>query len=55
MILTLPLGDLTADQARALADIARQYTGDTLRTTADQNLVLRWVSTAICRRCTPPW
>ena len=44
VILTLPLGDLTADQARALADIARQYTGDTLRTTADQNLVLRWVS-----------
>jgi sulfite reductase (ferredoxin) len=46
VILKLPLGDLTADQARAVADIARQYTGDTLRTTADQNLVLRWVSTS---------
>ena len=44
VIITLPLGDLTADQARALADISRQYTGDTLRTTADQNMVLRWVS-----------
>ena len=42
-IVTLPLGDLTADQARALADIARAYTGDTLRTTADQNMLLRWV------------
>jgi sulfite reductase (ferredoxin) len=46
VILKLPLGDLTADQARAVADIARQYTGDSLRTTADQNLVLRWVSTS---------
>jgi sulfite reductase (ferredoxin) len=46
VILKLPLGDLTADQARSLADIARQYTGDTMRTTADQNLVLRWVSTS---------
>jgi sulfite reductase (ferredoxin) len=45
-ILALPLGDLTATQARALADIARQYIGDALRTTADQNLILRWVSNA---------
>ncbi len=45
-IVTLPLGDLTADQARELADIARRYTGDTLRTTADQNMLLRWVSEA---------
>jgi sulfite reductase (ferredoxin) len=45
-IVTLPLGDLTADQGRALADIARRYTGDTLRTTVDQNLLLRWVSEA---------
>jgi len=46
LIIKLPLGDLIADQARALVDIARQYTGDTMRTTADQNLVLRWVSTS---------
>jgi sulfite reductase (ferredoxin) len=46
VVVTLPLGDLTADQARALADIARQYTGDTLRTTADQNMLLRWVRDA---------
>jgi sulfite reductase (ferredoxin) len=46
VIQTLPLGDLTADQARAVVDIARTYTGDTLRTTVDQNLLLRWVSNA---------
>jgi sulfite reductase (ferredoxin) len=44
--LTLPLGDLTSDQGRALADVVRKYTGDTLRTTAEQNLLLRWVSEA---------
>lgn len=42
----LPLGDLTADQMRALADIARKYVGDTVRTTVDQNIVLRWVREA---------
>jgi sulfite reductase (ferredoxin) len=44
--ITLPLGDITADQLRAVADLARQYTTGTLRTTVDQNLVLRWVSEA---------
>jgi len=42
----LPLGDLTSEQARALADVARKYTGDAMRTTADQNMLLRWVSEA---------
>jgi sulfite reductase (ferredoxin) len=41
--LHLPLGDLTADQARALADVARKYAGDNMRTTVDQNMVLRFV------------
>jgi sulfite reductase (ferredoxin) len=45
-VITLPLGDLTSDQGRALADVARRFTGDTMRTTADQNMVLRWVSDA---------
>jgi sulfite reductase (ferredoxin) len=44
--IALPLGDLTADQGRALSNIARQFTGDTMRTTADQNILLRWISTA---------
>ncbi len=43
---SLPLGDLTSHQARAVASIARQFTGDTLRTTVDQNLLFRWVSEA---------
>ncbi len=42
----LPLGDLTSEQARALADIARTYAGDTMRLTVEQNIVLRWVSEA---------
>jgi sulfite reductase (ferredoxin) len=42
----LPLGDFTAPQARAIADLARRFTGDTLRATVEQNLVLRWVSEA---------
>jgi sulfite reductase (ferredoxin) len=45
-VVTLPLGDLTSEQGRALADIARRFTGDTLRTTVDQNMLLRWVSEA---------
>jgi sulfite reductase (ferredoxin) len=39
---TLPLGDLTSDQMRALADITRRYAGDHARTTVEQNIVLRW-------------
>ncbi len=45
-VITLPLGDLTSEQGRALADVARKFTGDTLRTTVDQNMLLRWVSEA---------
>ncbi|MBI1367242.1 MAG: nitrite/sulfite reductase [Planctomycetes bacterium] len=44
--ITLPLGDITADQTRALANIARKYCGDHSRTTVEQNLVLRWISEA---------
>jgi len=40
----LPLGDITADQLRSLADIARRFTNGTIRTTVDQNIVLRWIS-----------
>jgi sulfite reductase (ferredoxin) len=44
--LALPLGDITADQLRKVADLARTYVKDTIRNTADQNMVLRWVSEA---------
>jgi sulfite reductase (ferredoxin) len=43
---TLPLGDITAHQLRALADISRKYTHETVRTTVEQNMVLRWISEA---------
>ncbi len=44
--INLPLGDLSSDQAFKLADIARQHVGDNIRTTVEQNIVLRWVSEA---------
>ncbi len=44
--INLPLGDLTADQTRALSDVARKYVGDNLRTTVEQNIVLRFVREA---------
>jgi sulfite reductase (ferredoxin) len=43
---SLPLGDASADQLRTLADIARRFVKDTLRTTVEQNLLFRWVSEA---------
>ncbi len=46
VMLNLPLGDLTADQARGLSDLAREYVGDNLRTTVEQNVALRFVSDA---------
>lgn len=42
----LPLGDLTTEQAFRLADIAREFVGETMRTTVEQNIVLRWVAEA---------
>ncbi len=44
--ITLPLGDITADQLRAVADISRRFTNGTVRTTVEQNMVLRWISEA---------
>lgn len=41
--IALPLGDLTAQQMRGLADITRRFTQDTARTTVEQNIVLRWI------------
>ncbi|HEX3729026.1 MAG TPA: nitrite/sulfite reductase, partial [Opitutaceae bacterium] len=42
--ITLPLGDITAHQLRALADIVSKYTRGTIRTTVEQNFLLRWIS-----------
>lgn len=43
---TLPLGDLTSEQMRQLVVIAERFAGGNVRTTVEQNIVLRWVSEA---------
>jgi sulfite reductase beta subunit-like hemoprotein len=39
----VPRGDLSPEQLRALADLARRYSGGWVRTTVHQNLLFRWV------------
>ena len=55
---TVPLGDLSGAQFRVLADLAGAYGDGTVRVTAVQNLVFRWVrrdDVARCSdRCRPP-
>lgn len=40
----LPLGDFTPAQGRGIVALARRFAGETLRTTVEQNIVMRWVS-----------
>jgi sulfite reductase (ferredoxin) len=40
----LPMGDLTADQMWTVADLAERYSNGNLRTTINQNVVIRWIS-----------
>jgi sulfite reductase (ferredoxin) len=42
----LPLGDISADQLRGLANLSRRFVNETVRTTVEQNLLVRWVSNA---------
>jgi len=44
--IALPLGDLTAQQTRYLADVVRKFTNDTIRTTVEQNVLIRWIHEA---------
>ena len=44
--LALPLGDLTAQQMRDLANVVRKFTPDAARTTVEQNIMLRWIHEA---------
>ncbi len=39
----LPLGDISADQLRGLANLCQRFVKGTVRTTVDQNLLVRWV------------
>ena len=43
VVVSLPLGDLTATQIRALGDISRKYTDGTVRNSVEQNISLRWI------------
>lgn len=40
---TVPLGNLSPEQFRGLAEIMRRFSGGTARTQQNQNIVLRWV------------
>ena len=42
-VVTIPLGDVTAAQLRIFADLAAAFSDGTLRLTAEQNAVFRWV------------
>ena len=42
-VVTLPLGDVTSDQLRVVADLAASYGDGAVRATLGQDLVLRWV------------
>jgi len=44
--IALPLGDITAQQTRNLATVVRRFTNDTIRTTVEQNLLVRWIHEA---------
>jgi len=43
VLVKLPLGDFTPKQGRALADLAREFGPGSVRLTADQNAIIRWV------------
>lgn len=42
-VIKLFMGDLTADQMVHIADLAERYSNGNLRTTINQNMVIRWV------------
>jgi sulfite reductase (NADPH) hemoprotein beta-component len=47
---TVPLGDLTSEQMRVVAELSRAYGDGTVRVTIDQNLVFRWVNSSDARQ-----
>jgi sulfite reductase (NADPH) hemoprotein beta-component len=44
-LVTVPLGDLTGQQMRVLADLSRAYSDGEVRLTPTQNVLFRWVHT----------
>jgi sulfite reductase (ferredoxin) len=43
VVIKLQMGDLTSQQMLAVADMAERYSNGNLRTTINQNLIVRWV------------
>jgi sulfite reductase (ferredoxin) len=43
IVIKLPMGDLTSQQMFLVADLAERYSNGNLRTTINQNLIVRWV------------
>ena len=46
VLVKLPLGDFTPLQGRGLADLAKSVGAGSVRLTADQNLIIRWIAGA---------
>ena len=46
----VPLGDLTSEQLRVMAELARAYGDGTVRVTPDQDLVFRWIASTDLRQ-----
>jgi sulfite reductase (NADPH) hemoprotein beta-component len=49
-VVTVPLGDLTGEQMRVIADLARAYGDGTVRVTPEQDLMVRWVNSCDLRQ-----
>ncbi|HEX2055309.1 MAG TPA: sulfurtransferase TusA family protein [Nitrospiraceae bacterium] len=43
-IIKLPMGDLTADHMWVIADLAERYSNGNIRTTINQNMIIRWIA-----------
>src|SRR5207244_6932754 len=48
-VATVPLGDVTSEQLRVIAELARAYGDGAIRVTADQDLVFRWIGASDVR------
>jgi sulfite reductase (NADPH) hemoprotein beta-component len=48
-VVTVPLGDLTSEQMRVIAELSLAFSDGTVRVTPDQNLLFRWVSASNVR------
>jgi len=48
-VVKLFMGDLTADQMLHVADLAERYSNGNIRTTINQNMIIRWIPEAAIR------